>query len=60
MHPFARMLDEVLHEHERGGALGHGCLGLPASTKREIDVPESLSVTEGSLDDLEDILGPRG
>ena len=33
---------------------------IPASRKWEVDVPESLSVVEGRLDDLEEVLGPSG
>jgi hypothetical protein len=31
---------------------------IPARTKWELDIPESLSVLEGSLDDLEELLKP--
>jgi hypothetical protein len=45
---------------EKRGARADSVRTIPAAAKWEIDVPESLSVLKGSLDELEEILGPAG
>jgi hypothetical protein len=45
---------------EKRGARAGPVRTIPATTKWEMDVPQSLSVVEGALVDLEELLGPSG